>query len=140
MTIQPAEVRTEPLHCHHFVSVPKSSSFFAKITDKSLALVHSWRVLLSSQYSKHDFLVIIFFILLGFHLPQYIKGREKAIQMGYTAFNLTSMEEARGLSFKIFHSSPGCVPVLFWTSHMTLFLQGYSGNCSSPRLWSSRHG
>lgn len=44
--------------------------------------------------------------------------------MGYTAFNLTSMEEARGLSFKIFHSSPGCVPVLCWPSPMTLLLQG----------------
>lgn len=33
-------------------------AFLAKITHKSLVLVHSWRVL-SSQYSEHDFLVII---------------------------------------------------------------------------------
>lgn len=36
-------------------------AFFVEITDKSVVLIYSWRVLpLSSQYNKHNFLMIIF--------------------------------------------------------------------------------
>lgn len=64
-----------------------------------------------------------------------MKGREKAVQMEPTAFNIGSMEGAGGLSLTILHAL-GCGPCPDLASQVAVCVQG--DLCPAPLLHTGR--